>query len=70
MPLREADIAPDGLMPRPRRHPNSVSSLNRFLRAQLAPYRPASITVIQLGGRAALRVDYAAPSPLGLLGKS
>ena len=69
MPLRWADIAPGGPMPR---HPNrttTIRSLTRFLRAQQAPYQPA-ITTIRLDGRAALRIEFAAPSPLGLLGKS
>ena len=48
-----------------------MPSLASFLRAQLAPYRPARITEFRLpGGGSALRVEFAAPSPLGLLGKS
>lgn len=69
LPLRTATITPAG--PGTRQRPNSVPSLASFLRAQLPPYRPASITEIRLpGGGAALRVEFAAPSPLGLLGKS
>jgi hypothetical protein len=68
MPLRAADIAPAG--PGTRHQPNSMGSLASFLRAQLAPYRPAGITVVRrAGGRPVLRVEYGAPSPLGLLGK-
>gem|GEM_PF-843825 len=68
MPLRVADIAAAG--PGTRQRPNSVGSLASFLRAQLAPYRPASITVVRLAsGRPVLHVEYGAPSPLGLLGK-
>jgi hypothetical protein len=68
MPLRVADIASAG--PGTRQRPNSVGSLASFLRAQLAPYLPASITVVRLAsGRPVLRVEYGAPSPLGLLGK-
>jgi hypothetical protein len=68
MPLRTADIAPAG--PGTRHQPNTVVSLARFLLNQLAPYRPASITIIQLAaGRPVLRVEYGAPSPLELLGK-
>jgi hypothetical protein len=70
LPLRWADIASAGRLPHHPHWPNSIGSLSRFLRAQLAPYRPASITSIRLNGRAALRVGFAAPSPLGLLGKS
>ncbi len=69
LPLRSADIAPAG--PGTRADPDSVQSLATFLRAQLAPYRPARITEFRLpGGSPALHVEYAAPSPLGLLGKS
>jgi len=38
------------------------------LRGQHAPYQPAQVTTVQLaGGQAGLRIDFAAPSPLGLL---
>jgi hypothetical protein len=68
MSLRAADIAPAG--PGTRRQPNTIGSLASFLRAQLVPYRPANIALVRLaGGRPALRVEYGAPSPLGLLGK-
>ena len=68
MPLRAADIAPAG--PGIRHRPSTVASLARFLRNQLAPFRPASITMVRLAsGRPVLRVEYGAPSPLGLLGK-
>jgi hypothetical protein len=47
-----------------------VASLARFLRNQLAPFRPASITIVRLAsGREVLLVEYGAPSPLGLLEK-
>ena len=69
LPLRTAYLAPAG--PGTRQQPNSVPSLASFLRAQLPPYRPATITQFRMpGGGAALRVEFAAPSPLGLLGKS
>jgi hypothetical protein len=69
LPLRTADIAPDG--PGTPAQPNSLHSLASFLRAQLPPYRPATITEVRLpGGSPALRIEFAAPSPLGLLGKS
>ena len=69
LPLRTAYLGPAG--PGTRQQANSVQSLASFLRAQLPPYRPASITQFRLpGGGAALRVEFAAPSPLGLLGKS
>lgn len=66
LPLRSAEIAPGG--PRTAQRPVGLRSLASFLRAQVAPYRPASITEFRLpGGRSALRVEFAAPSPLGLL---
>ena len=69
LPLRTAYLGPAG--PGTRQQPNSVQSLSSFLRAQLPPYRPASVTKFRLpGGGSALRVEFAAPSPLGLLGKS
>ncbi len=69
LPLRTAYLAPAG--PGTRQQPNSLQSLASFLRAQLPPYRPARITEVRLsGGSPALRVGFAAPSPLGLLGKS
>ena len=39
-----------------------------LLRAQQAPYQPAQVTTVQLaGGQTGLRIDFATPSPLGLL---
>ncbi len=38
------------------------------VRAQQVPYQPAQVSTVQLaGGQAGLRIDFAAPSPLGLL---
>jgi hypothetical protein len=38
------------------------------VRAQHAPYQPAQVTTVRLAdGQAGLRIDFAAPSPLGLL---
>ena len=69
LPLCTAYLAAAG--PGTPQRPNSLPSLASFLRAQLPPYRPASITQVRLpDGRSALRVEFAAPSPLGLLGKS
>jgi hypothetical protein len=45
-----------------------VAAALAMVRAQLAPYAPAhSATVRLAGGRPALRIDFAAPGPLGLL---
>ena len=39
-----------------------------MVRAQRAPYQPARAAIVRLpGGQTALRIDFAAPSPLGLL---
>ena len=47
----------------------SLSSLKGFLLAQRAPYLPAEMNTVRLAtGQAVLRVEFTAPSPLGLLG--
>jgi hypothetical protein len=39
-----------------------------LVRAQRAVYQPAQVTTVRLAdGQAGLRIDFAAPSPLGLL---
>jgi hypothetical protein len=69
MPLRSAEIA---LGPRVTpQHPATLGALAAFLRAQLPPYRPAQVTTLRLAsGQTVLRVQFGAPEPLGLLGKS
>jgi hypothetical protein len=68
MPLRAADIAPAG--PGVGHQPDTVASLAHFLRNQLAPFRPASVTIVRpAGGRPVVHVEYGAPSTLGLLGR-
>jgi hypothetical protein len=68
VPLRAADIAPSG--PGTPQRPDTMASLARYLRNQLTTYRPEHVTVVRLAsGRPVLRVEYGAPSPLGLLGK-
>ncbi len=44
-----------------------VKSMTDLLAAQPAKYRPLSVTTVTVNGHAALRVEFAAPSPLGLL---
>jgi hypothetical protein len=40
-----------------------------FLHAQHGPFRPAWVQTVHLaGGLAVLRIEFTAPSPLGLLG--
>jgi hypothetical protein len=68
LPLRTGYLAPAG--PGTAHRPDSLRSLASFLRAQQPPYHPASVTRIRLAGRPALRVEFAAPSPLRLLGKT
>jgi len=49
----------------------SLASALDVLRAQHGPYQPAQVTIVRLaGGQAGLRIDFAAPSPLGLLAGS
>jgi hypothetical protein len=70
LPLRFADFAESG-----RAHGQSgrsagyVRSVVSFLHAQRVPFRPAYVATVRLaGGAKALRVEFPAPSPLGLLG--
>jgi len=66
VPLRSAEIAG---APGPGSTPAaSVQTLRSFLSAQQPPYRPSVIAVTTASGRAVLRVEYPAPSLLGLLG--
>jgi hypothetical protein len=67
VPLRSADIsvAPAGS----GRAAATLNAAKSFLLAQQSPYQPADVTTVQLAsGRAALYVEFTAPSPLGLLG--
>ncbi len=51
--------------------PGSVRAMIAFLDAQRAPFHPARAAMVRLAdGRAAVRVEFTAPSPLGLLGSS
>jgi hypothetical protein len=51
--------------------PGSVRAMMAFVNAQRGPFRPARTAVIRLAdGRAVVRVEFTAPSPLGLLGPS
>jgi len=70
LPLRFADLAESG-----RSHNQSgrsagyVRSMVSLLHAQRLPYRPAYVATVHLAaGTKALRVEFPAPSPLGLLG--
>ena len=39
-----------------------------FVQAQRVPYRPTHAGVTQAGGTSVLTIEFAAPSPAGLLG--
>jgi hypothetical protein len=67
VPLRSAVLA---WAPRPGSHHNAtLRSLLDFLHSQRPPYRPSVVKeVTSTAQRTVLRVEYSAPSPLGLLG--
>jgi hypothetical protein len=63
VPLRSADVA--GGPP----HPASLHSLMTILRAQRSPYLASSLEIVRIPALGSvLRIEYPAPSPLGLLG--
>jgi len=72
MPLRQADLAGDAHARRLAGHVVSagyVRSMLSFLHTQHGPFRPARMQAVYLAdGAAVLRVQFTAPSPLGLLG--
>jgi hypothetical protein len=61
VPLRSAEIAPAQA---PARHSAALGSMLSFLNAQRPPYQPAQAGI---AGNSLLDVEFAAPSPLGLL---
>jgi len=67
VPLRSAEIAG---APGPGSSPAaSVQTLRSFINAQQPPYRPSAIVAVRTATRrTVLRVEYPAPSLLGLLG--
>jgi hypothetical protein len=71
MPLRFADLvqASSGYLARSRSvTPAFVRSMVAFLRGP-APFRPLRVGTVRLaGGHTVLRIEFAAPSPLGLFG--
>jgi hypothetical protein len=72
MPLRQADLAEDAHAHRHADHVVSagyVRSMVSFLHAQHGQFRAARVQTVRLpDGAAVLRVEFTAPSPLGLLG--
>ena len=72
MPLRQVDLAEDVHVGHQLDHAASagyVRSMVSLLRAQHGEFRPAYFRTVHLpGGAAVLRIEFTAPSPLGLLG--
>ena len=70
LPLRFADLAETGRAYRPLGwSAGYVRSMVSFLHVQRFPFRPAHVATVYLaGGAKALRIEFPAPSPLGLLG--
>jgi hypothetical protein len=72
MPLCQADLAEDAHVRHHAGHvvnAGYVRSMVSFLHAQHGPFRPARVQTMRLAdGVAVLRVEFSAPSPLGLLG--
>jgi hypothetical protein len=67
VPLRGAEIAPASASPSARARAARLRSMRSFVQAQQVPYLPMRVTLV---GQSALSVEYAAPSPLGLLSGS
>ena len=65
-PLRSAELAPTGNTD-PASSAFTVRQMIRFLDQQKPPYAPAWAVMVRLpSGQAVLRVEFAAPTPLGL----
>jgi hypothetical protein len=65
-PLRSADLTGTSTVASGNRA--QVRSMSIFLHGQSGYYLPARIQTVRLpGGRSGLRVEFAAPSPIGLL---
>jgi hypothetical protein len=66
-PLRSVELARSGETAGAG-HPRSLGAMVALLKTQRAPFRPVRIAQVRLAdGRAVVRVEFAAPSPLGLL---
>ncbi len=66
MPLRLADLAATDAAAH-LTEKVYVRALEDLLRAQPARYRPMRLATVTIGGLRALRIEFAAPSPLGVL---
>jgi hypothetical protein len=69
VPLRYADLAENG-QPAHMTSSAYVRSMRAYLGEVPAVARPASIETVLIGGQTFLRIEFTAPSPLGLLGPS
>jgi hypothetical protein len=69
IPLCSADLAENG-QPAHMSTSAYVRSLRTYLDKVPALVRPASIETVVVSGQAVLRIEFTAPSPLGLLGPS
>jgi hypothetical protein len=66
-PLRSADLAAPQTVHSPG-DPAGLHQMMESVNAQQLPYRPALAKIVSLpGGQRVLRIEFAAPSPLGLL---
>ena len=68
VPLRSADLA-ETVEPGGPSRAARVQSMLAFLRAQRPPYQAARATVRLASGAYVLRIEFAAPSPLGLVAR-
>jgi hypothetical protein len=64
MPLRAMEIAGTG---RPADRAAELRQIRSAVLAQHSVFRPAHVSLVRLAGGAALRIEFGAPSPLGLL---
>jgi hypothetical protein len=65
VPLRAAEVA---ATPRAAGSAAAAAHILAFLRAQRPPYLPAHVGIVRRAGRSpVLSIEFAAPSPVGLL---
>jgi hypothetical protein len=69
MPLRSADLAETSGMT-PTKSSAYIRSVVKLLSQQTGAYRAAKVSLVHTGTRTVLRVEFAAPGPLGLLNGS
>jgi hypothetical protein len=64
LPLRAMEISPAG---GPASSPAGLQRIRSLVLAQHAVFLPAHVSLVRLAGGGALRIEFGAPSPLGLL---